>query len=171
MKRLATPPVSSFIVERLQHNMQDSRRARLPQFWKSEQEMCDGLKHLKQEIAKQRTVIERLQKCRNKTIAHTDFTQERHSAEQAAPTVSELKELAKLAAETHNLIQAGLGLGSVSFDTTGSWNIEPVFRGWAGHVELHNLKGELRRMGCAGLIALDRASFKLKIAPLPTTKE
>jgi|JI9StandDraft_2_1071091.scaffolds.fasta_scaffold138788_2 hypothetical protein len=171
MNRLAAPPVSSFVLGRLEHNTRDSIHARLPQFWKSEQEMRDGLKRLKQGIAKQKAVIERLHKCRNKVIAHTDSIQQRQSAEQAAPTVSELKELAKLAAEIHNLIQAGLGLGSFSFDTTGSWDIEPVFRGWSGHVELHNLKGELMRMGYAGLIALDRASFDLKVVPLPQTGE
>jgi hypothetical protein len=167
MSRLAAPPVSPYVLERFQHNRRIDTHARLPQFWKNVQDMRDGFRGLKHSIATQRAVIKRLRNCRNKVIAHTDGTQQRRAAEQEAPTVAELKELAKLAAETHNLIQAGLGLGSFSFDTTDSWGIEPVFRGWSGYVELHHLKGELMRMGSAGLITLDHASFKLKVVPVP----
>jgi|GEM_PF-6584153 len=167
MQRLQAPPLSPFIRDRFLRNSRDSMHAKFPQFWKSEKEMREGMKLLKRNIQSNKTVIERLGRCRNEVIAHTDNIHQRSSAEQSAPSVSELKVLAEVAADSYNRIQAGLGLGSFTFDATGSWDIEMVFRGWSGYIELHNLKGELMRMGYAAGIKLDQASFKLKVDPLP----
>lgn len=113
MGRLSASPISSFVEGRFRHNASDQVHVRFPQFWKREDEMRVGLKDLRKEINKHMAVVERLRKCRNQVIAHTDSVQERRSAEVGAPTLSELKVLAKQAAEIHNLIQAGLGFGSL----------------------------------------------------------
>lgn len=167
ISRIGMRPVQDFIVQQFEYNKTDVRRKRLPQFWKNEEEMRSGLKEINAKIKVCSPMVSRLKKCRNQVVAHTDHQHLRGMAERNAPSVDELESLVRTAAEVYNAIMAGLSMGSFSFDTTRSWDIEGIFRGWKGFLELHKVKGQVMRMEGVGIIRMDRASGKLTVEPLP----
>jgi len=166
MNRIGEMPTPNFVLKHFDENKIDPVHKGLNRYWKSTDEMHFCLRATKARLKATDKIVKRLKECRNQVIAHTDPLFNRENAEINAPSITELKTLAVLAGDVYNTIQIGLGRGCFCFDVTNSWDIDSIFQGWTGHMELRRLTAELDRMGGKGILNRDRATGELTMEPM-----